>query len=143
MQNSVKALLLSGVILLGLGFYFIFLRPPLLPEDPRYMGASLEQIQSSVPGLAIWLRHVFWVMGGYMFATGTLTCYLAVTGFRARSRGVALVVTLAGAASIGWMTVVNFIIQSDFKWLLLLFAFTWVAALYLYWVEGRSSARPG
>jgi hypothetical protein len=87
-QNSVKALLLAGVILLGLGFYFVFLRPPLLPEDPRYMGASLAQIQTSVPGLAAWLGRVFSVMGGYMFATGALTCYLAVTSFRARSRGV-------------------------------------------------------
>ena len=71
-----------------LGLYFVFLRPPLLPEDPRFMGTTLEEVQASAPGLQIWLRRVFWVMGGYMFSTGLLTCYVAVTSFRARVRGV-------------------------------------------------------
>jgi hypothetical protein len=140
MPYSAKILILSGTILLGIGLYFIFIRPPLLPEDLRYMGASLAQIQASVPGLSIWLRRVFWVMGGYMFATGLLTCHIAVTGFRARSRGAALVAALAGCASIGWMTTVNFIIHSDFRWVLLLFTLTWVLALLLYWIEGRKKA---
>jgi hypothetical protein len=33
-----------GVWLIGLGLYFIFLRPPLLPEDPRYIGLDLATI---------------------------------------------------------------------------------------------------
>ena len=62
---------------MGLGLYFIFIRPPLLPEDPRFMGASLADIQSAIPGLLIWLRRVFWVMGGFMVATSVLTIYVA------------------------------------------------------------------
>jgi len=52
---SSTILALCGIILIGLGFYFVFLRPPLLPEDPRYMGASLAEIQAAVPGLLDWL----------------------------------------------------------------------------------------
>ena len=70
LSSSSAFLALSGFILMGLGLYFIFIRPPLLPEDPRFMGTSLDQIQSVIPGLLIWLRRVFWVMGGFMFATG-------------------------------------------------------------------------
>ncbi len=52
-----------GVWLIGLGFYFIVLRPPLLPEDPRFMGTTLVQIRAAVPGLEGWLKKVFTVMG--------------------------------------------------------------------------------
>ena len=50
-------LVFGGFILMGLGLYFIFLRPALLPEDPRFMGTSLDQIQSLMPDLLIWLRR--------------------------------------------------------------------------------------
>ena len=121
------------------GAYFVFLRPPLLPEDARFTGAALAEVRAAVPGLPIWLRRVFWVMGGYMFATGLLTFYVAVTTFRTRVRGVAGVVALAGLTSIGSMAAVNFIIGSDFKWLLLSFALIWALALALYWVERSDS----
>lgn len=36
-----RALFLTcGAWLVGLGVYFIFSRPPLLPEDPRFIGAT-------------------------------------------------------------------------------------------------------
>ena len=136
---SATVLTLGGILLLGLGLYFVFLRPPLLPEDPRYMGSSLSEIQAVLPGLSFWLRRVFWVMGGYMFTTGLLTVYVALTAFRARAKGAAGIVALAGLASIGWMTVVNFIIASDFKWVLLAFVLPWAAALALYWTERNRS----
>ena len=125
-----------------LGLYFVLVRPPLLPEDSRYMGASLEQIQARVPGLLVWLRRVFWVMGGYMFATGLLTFYLAVTAFRSRAQGVAAIVILTGLTSIGWMAAVNFIIASDFKWLILSFFLVWPVALVLFCLERPDSRRP-
>lgn len=132
---SATVLALGGVILMGLGLYFGFLRPSLLPEDPRYMGTTLTQIQSDMPGLLLWLRRVFWVMGGYMFATGLLTVYVALTVFRSRAKGAVVVAAIAGLASIGWMVVVNFIIASDFKWLLLAFFLPWIIALGLYRLE--------
>ena len=133
------ALALGGAILMTLGRYFVFLRPPLLPEDPRFMGLTLAQVQDALPGLSLWLRRVFWVMGGYIFTTGLLTVYLALTAFRSRARGAASVVAVSGLASIGLMVVVNFVIASDFRWLILSFALPWAVALALYWIE-RSDA---
>jgi hypothetical protein len=131
------ALAFGGVILMGMGLYFGFLRPPLLPEDLRYIGASLAQIQTATPGLGPWLARVFGVLGGYMFAAGLLTVYVAATGFRTGRLGAIAVASVSGLASIGWMTVTNFVIGSDFKWLLFLFALPWVAALALSLVGER------
>ena len=126
---------MGGAILVALGLYFAFVRPALLPEDARFMGSSAAAILASLPGMAIWLRRVFWVMGGFMFATGVLTCHLAVTAFRERTPGSAGVAALAGLASIGAMAAVNFAIASDFKWLILSFTLPWALALALYWRE--------
>lgn len=136
---SSTSLVFEGLILMGLGLYFIFIRPPLLPEDPRFMGTSFDQIRSVIPGLLIWLRRVFWVLGGFMFATGVLTTYIAVTAFQQPARSARFVVGLVGLTSIGWMAVVNFMINSDFKWLLLAFNLPWIAALVLSWGESRQS----
>ena len=129
---SATVLALGGAILMILGLYFVFLRPPLLPEDPRFMGTSMAQVQMSVPGLLIWLRRVFWVMGGYMFATGLLTLYVALTSFRDRVRGAPIIVAISGLTSIGLMAAVNLLIASDFRWLILSFVVPWALALALY-----------
>lgn len=130
-------LALNGLILMGLGFYFIFIRPPLLPEDSRFMGTTLDQIQLVMPGLLIWLRRVFWVMGGFMFATGLLLLHVALTTYRTHSISTRLVISAAVLSSIGWMAVVNFLIASDFKWLILTFNLPWIAALVLSLGERR------
>jgi hypothetical protein len=129
---SSAVLALCGLILMGLGLYFVFLRPPLLPEDLRFIGTSLATLQITAPTLLIWLRRVFWVLGAYLFTSGLLTLYLALTSFRTRARGVSGVITLAGLTSVGWMAVVNFLIDSDFKWFLLALAVLWGCALMLY-----------
>ena len=136
---SSSVLALGGIILMGLGLYFIFIRPPLLPEDPRYIGTTLAEIQATMPGLLIWLRRVFWVMGGFIFTTGMLTVYIAVTAFQQLERGARSVVALASLTSIGWMAVVNFMIDSDFKWLLLAFNLPWIVALVVSWRESRQT----
>ena len=102
------------------------------------MGTSLAQIQMSVPGLLIWLRRVFWVMGGYMFATGLLTFYVALTSFRDRVRGAVGVVAISGLSSIGLMAAVNLMIASDFRWLILSFVVPWALALALYRSERKA-----
>ena len=132
-----KVLALGGLVLIGIGLYFIFLRPPLLPEDARYMNTTVAEIQAGVPGLLNWLQKVFWVMGGYIFTVGLLTVYVAFSSFQTRTRGVFAVIAFAGLSSIGWMTIVNFIIDSDFKWLLLVSTLPWAAALILYRIEGE------
>jgi hypothetical protein len=136
-----KALALGGLSLLGMGCYFLFLRPPLLPEDARYMGTSLPALQAAVPGLGRWLQKVFWVMGGYMAATAMLTLFVALTSFQVRRPGAFPVVAMAGLSSIGWMTGVNFLLDSNFKWLLAGLTLPWLAALLLYQTEKATPVR--
>ena len=40
-----------GIWLIALGLYFAVLRPPLPPEDPRFMVTILARIRAKVPGL--------------------------------------------------------------------------------------------
>ena len=57
---------------MGIGFYFIFLRPPLLPEDLRFLTMSASQLEIINSRLTPWLSHVFTVLVGHAFASGTL-----------------------------------------------------------------------
>ena len=129
---SASVLSAAGLLLAGMGLYFIFIRPPLLPEDLKYMGSTLQNLKDNIPGLLNWLQKVFWVMGGYIFTTGLLTIFFAVTSFRSRLQGAFGTVAITGISSIGLMTVVNFIIQSGFKWVLVIFTLPWAIALILY-----------
>lgn len=131
------ALAVGGLILIGMGLYFVFMRPALLPEDARYMGSTVAQIQDILLQLAPWLRRVFGVLGGYMLATGLLTVHVAMTTFRSGRRGATMIAAVSGLVSIGGMAVTNFAIDSDFKWLLLAFTLPWVVALALSWAEAR------
>jgi hypothetical protein len=135
-------LAIAGILLVGMGLYFIILRPPLLPEDVRFMGVG-AQLDPIRPQLAAWLAYVFWVLGGYILATGALTVTLAATSFRRHSSAAAWGALIGGVASIGWMAAVNFMINSDFKWVLLGMALVWAAGLALFVFEqlGARSAR--
>lgn len=136
-------LALGGAIVAGIGVYFIFLRPSLLAEDIRYIGLSAAEVAETGPRLGAWLTQVFRVLGGYALATGLLTLALAATSFRER-RPIAVVgAFIGGAASIGLMTVVNFAIGSDFKWLLFGCASVWALSFVAFWAEAavaRSAA---
>ena len=136
---SSMVLIMAGVTLIGVGLYFILLRPPLLPEDVRYMALPTAQLDILRPRLDLWLTHVFRVMGGYVLATGVLAVTLAATAFRAHQKGAAIGVLIGGAASIGWMAAVNFMIESDFKWVLLGMALLWTSSLVLFWFERNAS----
>ncbi len=129
---SASVLSLGGLFLMMMGLYFVFFRSPLLPEDLRYMETTLKSVKENIPGLANWLQKVFWVMGGYIFTTGLLTVFISFTSFRIRTQEAFTVVILAGGSSIVLMTAINFIIGSDFKWLLLIFTLPWLIALILY-----------
>ena len=142
MRWPVSTILLafSGMLLIGVGCFFLFLRPALLPEDIRYMQLAPAELQSVGPRLAAWLTHVFRVMSGYVTATGVLALTLAVTAFRQRQPWAVAGAVIAGVASIGWMAAVNFMINSDFKWVLLAFALTWAASIAALALEARRSA---
>lgn len=137
-----SAILLAvfGVALVFIGAFFMFLRPPLLPEDMRFIGVSLKQLQAEQPRIASWLLRVFQVLGGYASATGLLTVTVAATSFRRDERMAFVGVLAAGVASIGWMAIVNFSIGSDFRWALLAVAILWAASVCLFVVELRQAA---
>ena len=139
MTRSLSALLLalSGAALIVIGLYFVVLRPALLPEDLRFVDQSLDRLAACAPHLADWLANVFRVMGGYILATGVLTIMLALTSFRERRRGAAFVAAVSGLASIGSMAIVNFAINSDFKWVLFGIALMWASSLGLFYFEKK------
>jgi hypothetical protein len=70
-----------------------------------------------------------------------LTIALAATSYRAHQQGAAVGALIGGAASIGRMAVVNFMIGSDFKWVLLGMAALWASSLVLFWLEKDRRAR--
>ncbi len=97
---SASILALGGFLLIAMGVYFIFLRPPILSEDYRYIGTTSSIVQENLPQLAVWLQKVFWVMGGYIFTTGLLTIFIALTSFRARTYGAFSIALISGITSI-------------------------------------------
>ena len=141
LQLSAKIFVLCGIWLVALGAYFLFLRPALLPEDPRYIGSSLEAIRLVVPGLERWLRHVFNVMGGFMIATGVMTTLAACHLLARRELTTFTALLLAGAVSMGLMSATNFFLNSNFRWLLVLPVLFWLAGLLCYLRERAISAR--
>jgi hypothetical protein len=118
-----------GIWLIGLGLYFMFLRPTLLPEDLRYMGTSPGEIQSAMPGLERWLRRVFTVLGGFMTGAGLLTILVAMNASAAREKWTWIVLALAGLFTVVTMSLTNFQLNSDFKWLLLIPSLLWAIGL--------------
>ena len=136
MQLSGRVFAACGLWLMALGVYFLILRPSLLPEDPRFMGASLETLRAAAPGLERWLNLVFNVMGGFMIAAGSLTALVACRYLAFRTRGTLTALVVAGTASVGLMSATNFMLHSDFRWLLLVPALLWLIGVVCYLREG-------
>ena len=129
--NAVSTWLLAGcgIWLIALGLYFAVMRPPLLPEDQRFMGTSLTQIRAGVPGLENWLSRVFIAMGGFMAGAGVLTVFVATTVMRLGLKGTSWALALSGALTVGLMSASNFALHSDFRWVLLFPALVWLVGL--------------
>jgi len=50
----------------------------------------------------------------------------------ARLKGTSWAIALSGALTVGLMSATNFVIHSDFRWLLLIPALIWLGALVAY-----------
>ena len=129
---SPRILTACGIWLVALGLYFIVLRPPLLPEDPRFMGATLAQLRAAAPGLEGWLRIVFTVMGGYMVGSGVLTLGLVRVAMPRRLPGTSWALGLAGLPTVVLMGAMNFVLHSDFRWMLAVPAAMWIVGVAAY-----------
>jgi hypothetical protein len=121
-----------GAWLVGLGVYFIALRPALLPEDPRFIGTTLTQLRQAAPGLESWLRIVFTVMGGYIAGCGALTLFLARAAMPRRLPGTAWALGIAGLTTVVLMSAMNFVLHSDFRWVLVAPAVAWLIGVAAY-----------
>lgn len=117
----ISSLLLGtcGAWLILLGAYFIFLRPPLLAEDLRYIAITEAYAGSAVPALAGWLKLVFIVLGGFATSSGVALTYLSIWILPRRPTGAALVVTAVTLFGPALMCAVNFALHSAFRWMLL------------------------
>lgn len=131
-----------GVWQIGLGLYFIFVRPALLPEDVRYTGADLQALESVAPHLGDWLGKVFTVMGGFMAGAGVFIAYFGWTLMPSRPSGATLALAVVGALTLVLMSAVNFALQSDFRWLLVIPPLAWAAALVQYEFGSRQHQSP-
>jgi len=122
---SAWLLIACGVWLIGLGAYFIAVRPPLLPEDLRYMDVTLSQIRIAAPFLESWLSKVFTVLGGFIAGTGVLTVFVATATKTYQPMATSWAIAVTGVLTVGLMSAINFALASDFKWLLLIPALLW------------------
>ena len=93
---------------------------------------TLAQLREAAPGLEGWLRIVFRVMGGFMAGAGVLTIFMARTAVPDRAPGTGWAIVLAGLPTVVLMSAMNFVLHSDFRWVLLLPALLWAAALIAY-----------
>jgi hypothetical protein len=115
----------------------MLLRPPLLPEDLRYIGTSAGEIQSALPGLERWTHRVFTVMGGFITGAGVLTILVAMNASAVREKWTWIALALAGLFTVGTMSITNFQLNSDFKWLLLIPSLLWGIGLVFPTVFSR------
>ncbi len=123
---------ICGAYQFALGLYFIALRPPLLPEDLRFLDIRAAALKVVLPRLVPWLHLVFTVVGGQMAAVGALALGVALRLARDVSGGRQLVLLgAAGVFSVGTTSAVNFVLESNFRWLLVIPAGTWTAGLAL------------
>ena len=127
-----------GIWLIGLGGYFMLARPPLLPEDLRYLGSSAIQVEVLLPHLASWLRNVFTVMGGFTAGCGILTIVVSVRVVPQCLPGTGAVLGCAGLLTVATMSWTNFVLDSNFKWLLLAPVVAWMLGLVSYAAGGRA-----
>ena len=125
-----------GAWLMLLGIYFIFLRPPLLAEDLRYIAIAEASAGGAMPGLSDWLKLVFTVLGGFIVSSGVALAYLSIWVLPRRQKGAAIVAAVMTILGPVLMCAVNFALRSDFRWLLLAPAVFGLSGVFAY-IRGR------
>jgi hypothetical protein len=142
LRLSVLTFIACAIWLIGLGGYFIFVRPPLLPEDLRYLHESAGQIAMHMPLLTSWLDKVFFVLGGFIAGGGCLLLFVAIHVLPQRLPGTSIALGCTGSCTVASMSYINFSLASDFRWLLLSVALTWLFGLVCFVAAGKKTAPP-
>ena len=122
-------LVATGIVTLGVAFYLMVIRPPMLPEDLRFTGLDPHALSSP---MADWLRIVFRTWGGFVAGFAiliiSLGAYLWTSNVRALRWGVAFGVLVA----FGRFLASNIALRSDFlPAIVIIAALAVIAALLL------------
>jgi hypothetical protein len=105
-------LLILGILTVGTSAYFLFFRPPLLPEDIRFTGADPLLLD---PRMATWIGIVFRTWGGFMTGFGLLICAVGGSLLSGRQGVLRWGAAAAVLVAFGRFLVSNVEIRSDFK----------------------------
>jgi hypothetical protein len=114
-RNRVASALsaLLGVMTVGTGIYFAFLRPPMLPEDVRRTGVARGALP---PAFADWLSIVFRTWGGFMVGLGVLLIAVSLYLRRGDSRWIRGGAAVGALVAFGSFLASNIQLRSDFLW---------------------------
>lgn len=125
----VLVLIALGLLTSSTGVYFMLLRPPLLPEDSRFIGLGTEEAPEA---LVRWLSIVFRTLGGFGLSVLGLAGYF----YTQRDVWLRLGTGLGLLFAFGSFLASNIQLHSDFLWFIaVLFVGALAAAVLL--VAGR------
>lgn len=100
-----------GVLTVGLGLYFLFVRPAMLPEDLRFTGVKPEQLPAK---MSEWLTIVFRTWGGFMVGLGVVLMGVAAYFVSARKAILCWMVAAGLVIAFGRFFVSNVALRSEY-----------------------------
>ncbi|MDB4977280.1 MAG: hypothetical protein JWN48_5621 [Myxococcaceae bacterium] len=123
-----------GVSTVATGLYFVLLRPPLLPEDVRFMELAETEIPAAIRP---WLSIVFRTWGGFMVGLGLCVLGRAMGLASGRDRWSRIGMAAGLVLAFGSFLASNVQLRSDFLWFIaLLFVVATACALLLVTTRG-------
>ena len=127
--RSSLAVLVLSLLTVALGVYMAVLRPPLLPEDVRFLGVDPSSLP---PSLLRWLSIVFATWGGFITAFGVVLFGVASALRTARTDVLRWASALALMIAFSRFLWSNLVLRSDFLWFIaLVFLVSLAAAIML------------
>ena len=137
--RSSLAVLVLALLTIALGFYMAVLRPPLLPEDVRFLGVDPSSLP---PSLLRWLSVVFATWGAFITAFGVVLFGVASALRTARTNVLRWATALALIIAFGRFLWSNLVLRSDFLWLIApIFLVSLAAAIVLVVRPGQPAGR--
>ena len=102
-----------AALTVGLAIYFLAVRPPLLPEDLRYIGGNPQALS---PALRDWLGIVFHTWGGFIAGYGIMLTGAGLFMLTGRNSWLVRATALSLLVVFGRFLYSNIILSSDFLW---------------------------
>ncbi len=104
-------LVVLGVLTLGTGLHFVFIRPAMLPEDVLFAGTDPSLLK---PEMLAWLRIVFRTWGGFIVSFGIMMMSVGVYLLTSHAALLRLGVALALPVAFGQFLASNVRLHSDY-----------------------------